>query len=273
VYFSGFTYSDNFPVTAGAAQALLGGNADAVMAKFNPQLSGPASLVYATYLGGDQFEIAGGTAVDSHGNAYASGESCSANFPLVNPLQAAKNGGCDAFVTELNPTGSAFVFSTFLGGSGPELSDFISIDSGGNAYVAGWTPSADFPTTPRVFQPNYAGGTTDVWVAKINPKNSSGVSFTPAVLTFSPQSVGTTSPPQTVILHDVGSAALLVSTISATGDFSQTNNCANSVAGGGSCAVSISFKPTGVGTRSGSVSVTDNAAGSPQKLRLTGTGK
>src|ERR1035437_9942150 len=121
---------------------------------------GSASLVYSTYLGGDQFEIAGGTAVDSQGNAYASGQTCSANFPVVNPLQAARTGACDAFVTKLNPQGSAFIYSTYLGGSGTELADFISVDSTGSAYVAGWTQSADFPTTPRAFQPSFAGGTT-----------------------------------------------------------------------------------------------------------------
>lgn len=273
IYLSGFTYSNDFPVTAGAAQTVIGGNADALLAKFNPQLTGSASLVYSTYLGGDQFEVAGGTAVDSQGNAYASGQTCSANFPVVNPLQAARNGACDAFVTKLNPQGSAFVYSTYLGGSGTELADFISVDSTGSAYVAGWTQSADFPSTPRAFQPSFAGGTTDVWLAKINPKNSPGVSFTPAVLTFGPQAVGTTSPAQTVILHDAGSAALLISNVSSAGDFAQTNNCGSSVAGGGSCAVSITFTPGVVGTRNGRVSVADNAGGSPQNIRLSGTGK
>ena len=112
-----------------------------------------------------------------------------------------------------------------------------------------------------------------MWLAKINPKNSPGVSFTPAVLTFGPQAVGTTSPAQTVILHDAGSAALLISNVSSAGDFAQTNNCGSSVAGGGSCVVSITFTPGVVGTRNGSVSVADNAGGSPQKIRLSGTGK
>jgi hypothetical protein len=273
IYLSGFTYSNDFPVTSGAAQTVIGGNADAFVAKFNTQLTGSASLVYASYLGGDQFEIAAGTAVDSQGNAYVSGQTCSTNFPVVKPVQAAKNGGCDAFVTELNPQGSAFVYSTYLGGSGAELADFISVDQTGTAYVAGWTQSADFPITPRAFQSGFGGGTTDVFVGKINPNNGPGISFTPASLTFGPQAVGTTSPAQTVILHDVGSAALVISSMSPGGDFAQTNSCAGSVAGGGSCAVSITFTPNGSGIRNGIVSVSDNAAGSPQKIRLSGTGK
>jgi len=273
IYFSGFTYSSDFPVTAGAVQQVIGGNADAFLAKFNTRLSGAASLVYSTYLGGNQFEIGGGVSVDSQGNAYASGQTFSGNFPVVNPLQAARNGNSDGFITELNPQGSAILFSTYLGGSGAELADFVAVDHNGNAYVAGWTQSADFPSMPRSFQPSYAGGATDVWVTKISPNNAPGVSFTPASLTFAPQAVGTTSPPQTVIVHDVGSAALSISSVSSTSEFSQTNNCVSSVAGGGSCAVSISFTPAGVGTRNGNVSVTDNAGGSPQRIRLSGTGK
>jgi hypothetical protein len=197
----------------------------------------------------------------------------STDFPVVNPLQAALNGQADAFVSEINPQGSAIVFSTYLGGSGTELSDFVALDSAGNTYVAGWTQSADFPSTPRSFQPRYAGGTTDIFVAKIAPIAAAGLSFTPSSLTFGPQSVGTTSPAQTVVVHDMGSAVLVISNVSASAGFAQTNNCGASVAGGGSCAISITFTPVSVGSTVGSVGVADNAAGSPQKIKLAGTGK
>jgi len=273
VYISGLTYSPDLPVTVGAAQSVYGGNGDALVAKFNPRLAGSASLVYSTYLGGSQADIAGGAAVDSQGNAYVSGQTMSNDFPVVNPLQAALNGKADAFVAKLNPQGTAFVYSTYLGGSGSELADFVSVDVSGNAYVAGWTQSADFPSTPRAFQPNYGGGTTDVFITKISPNSGSGVSFTPSSLTFSPQAVGTTSPAQTVVVHDAGSAALRIASIASNGNFAQTNNCGSSVAGGGSCAISITFTPTSLGLNSGGVGVTDNAGGSPQRIKLSGTGK
>lgn len=273
IYLSGFTQSTDLPVTAGAAQTTYGGNGDALVAKFNPRLSGAASLVYSTYLGGSQIDFGAAIAVDAQGNAYTVGDTSSTDFPVVNSLQAARHGASDTFLTKLNPQGSAILVSTYLGGSGDQNTDNVAVDSAGNIYLAGWTGSGDFPTTPRAFQPAFGGGPTDIFVAKISPNSAAGVSFTPAALTFGPQAVGTTSPAQTVILHDVGSAALLVSSITTTGNFAQTNNCASSVAGGGSCAVSVSFTPTVGGARSGALSVTDNAGGSPQKMRLTGTGK
>jgi hypothetical protein len=272
-YLTGLTFSSNFPVTPGAVQTTPGGSGDAFVAKFNPRLSGAASLVYSTYLGGDNFDIGAAVAVDSQGNAYASGDTYSSNFPTVSPVQATRNGIGDAFIVEINPAGNAFVYSTFLGGSSLELLDSIAIDQAGNAYLAGWTRSADFPTTPKTFQPTFGDGNRDVFVAKITPGNTPGVSFVPASLAFGTQAVGTTSPPQTIILHNVGSASLSISSVRTTGDFSQTNNCGASLAGGGSCAVSIAFAPTGAGTRVGTLGVSDNAGGSPQKLKLTGTGK
>ena len=78
-----------------------------------------------------------GIAVDSSGNAYVTGSTCSTDFPTMNPLQPANGGGDDAFVTKLNPTGSALVYSTYLGGSGSDVGNGIAVDSSGNAYVTG----------------------------------------------------------------------------------------------------------------------------------------
>ena len=86
------------------------------MTKFNPTGS---ALVYSTYLGGSGYDDGNGIAVDSSGNAYVTGYTISTNFPTVNPLQPAiRRRTSDAFVTKLNPTGSALVYSTYLGGSG-----------------------------------------------------------------------------------------------------------------------------------------------------------
>jgi hypothetical protein len=84
--------------------------------------------------------------------------------------------------------------------------------------------------------------------------------------------VGTTSAVQNVTLKNSGMATLTVSSISATGDFAQTNTCGSSVAAGASCSISVTFTPIATGTRTGSVSISDNATGSPQTVSVTGTG-
>lgn len=273
VYIGGLTYSPDLPVTGGSAQTVYGGNGDAVVAKFNPRVAGAASLMYSTYLGGSQNDTAADVAVDSLGDTYICGQTFSSDFPAVNAVQAAKHGTSDAFLSELNPQGTALLFSTYLGGSGDQLADNVTLDKAGNSYVVGWTRSGDFPTTPRAFQPGFAGGATDLFIVRVNPANAAGVSITPATLSFAPQAVGTTSASQTVIVHNFGSAALAISKVATAGDFAQTNDCQSSVAGGGSCAVSLAFTPSASGARRGTLSLTDNAGGSPQKILLTGTGK
>ncbi len=100
-------------------------------------------------------------------------------------------------------------------------------------------------------------------------------SVSPASLIFGNQDVGSTSPPQTVTLSNTGAAPLSVSSIGASGDFAETNNCGSSVAAGGSCAINVTFTPTAIGTRTGTLTVTDNSNGvngSQQMVSLTGTG-
>ena len=102
------------------------------------------------------------------------------------------------------------------------------------------------------------------------------VSFSTASLTFSQQDTGTTSTAQSVTLSNIGNASLSISNIALggtnPGDFAQTNNCASSVAAGANCTISVTFTPTAAGSRSASLSITDNASGSPQTVSLTGTG-
>jgi hypothetical protein len=133
-------------------------------------------LIYSTYLGGNSFDEGSGVAVDSAGNGYVTGTTASTNFPTMNPLQPACGGGStcrygDAFVTKINPTGSALVYSTYLGGNGYDYGVRIAVDSAGNAYVTGATGSTDFPTVNPV-QSAYGGGEYDAFVTKINPLGS-----------------------------------------------------------------------------------------------------
>jgi hypothetical protein len=87
------------------------------------------------------------------------------------------------------------------------------------------------------------------------------------------QKVGTTSVAQTVTLSNTGSAPLAISSIVGSGDFLQTSNCGSGVAAGAACSISVRFHPTGTGTRTGAITITDDAAGSPHKVALSGTGR
>jgi hypothetical protein len=163
-YVTGFTGSTNFPTMNPLQPANSGGN-DAFVAKINPAGS---ALVYSTYLGGGGGDIGTGIAVDGAGNAYVTGATDSTDFPTKNPLQAIYGGGGgDAFVAKLDPTGSALIYSTYLGGSAGDYGNGIALDSGGNAYIVGGTGSADFPTK-NPLQATYGGGSGDAFLAKIN---------------------------------------------------------------------------------------------------------
>ena len=192
-YVTGSTNSDNFPTMNALQPTYRGGGDNAFVSKLNP--SGSA-LVYSTALGGSGFDYATGIAVDSSGNAYVTGVTDSTNFPLMNALQPTYGGGNDdAFVSEINPSGSALVYSTYLGGSAQDAGFGIAVDSSGNAYVTGGTVSTNFPTM-NPLQPANAGP-TNAFVAKINTKNlSAAVKLVPPNLGFGNQTVGISSSPQ-----------------------------------------------------------------------------
>jgi hypothetical protein len=167
-YVAGQNYAAGFPTTPGAYQTASKGPYDAFIAKLNA--SGSA-LVYSTYLGGTGDDYATGIAVDSLANVYVTGLTISSDFPMQNAPQPTFGGYYDAFVTKLNPAGSALVYSTYLGGIGWDGGRGIAVDSLGNAYVAGQTDSNNFPTKPGAYQTAY-GGNGDGFVAKINVNGS-----------------------------------------------------------------------------------------------------
>jgi hypothetical protein len=162
-YVAGNTDSSDFP-TKNPLQPAYAGGGDAFVAKINP--SGSA-LVYSTFLGGKSGDQGSGVAVDSAGNAYITGSTTSANFPLAGSLQKQGKGRIDAFVSKLNPSGSAFVYSTLLGGSDDDSATAIAVDIAGNAYITGFTFSTDFPTM-NPLQATNRGGQGDAFVAKIH---------------------------------------------------------------------------------------------------------
>lgn len=179
-YVAGWTYSPDFPTTAGAFQPTYGGGGTAgFVAKLNPAGS---AVEYSTYLhGGDAsgHDYIRGIAVDARGSTYVAGatnpySNHPPNFPTTpGAFQITYGGGSvDAFVAKLNSTGSALVYSTYLGGSGWDDILGIAIDAAGHAYVAGRTISSDFPTTAAALQPNHGGGTWDAFVTKLNVAGS-----------------------------------------------------------------------------------------------------
>ncbi|MBI4468212.1 MAG: SBBP repeat-containing protein [Acidobacteria bacterium] len=168
-YVTGDTDSSNFPTVNAFQPAYGGGGVDAFVAKLNP--SG-AALIYSTYLGGSLNDAGRSIAADAAGNAYVTGFTVSTNFPIANALQPVYGGGAnDCFVAKLNPGGSALVYSTYLGGTLQDQGRSIAIDTTGNAYLAGNTGSADFPSV-NAFQPVFGGGATDAFVAELNPRGS-----------------------------------------------------------------------------------------------------
>jgi len=174
-YVTGLTFSSNFPTTTGAFQSsapLPPGNGHAFVTKLNPTGSGQ---VYSTYLGGSSFDQGLGIAVDSGGYAYVTGQTNSSNFPTTpgafQSTAPLPPGNGDAFVTKLNPTGSEQVYSTYLGGSGPDQGSGIAVDSAGSAFVTGLTSSINFPTTLNAIQ-LISGGGGDAFVTALNPQGT-----------------------------------------------------------------------------------------------------
>jgi hypothetical protein len=170
-YVTGFTFSSDFPTTQRAFQSKLRGSENAFVTKLNA--TGTA-LVYSTYLGGSDHDGGSGIAVDSTGNAYVTGDTNSPDFPTTSAaLRSTLRGPRDAFVTKLNPAGTALVYSTYLGGSGVDEGRSIAVDFAGNAYATGGTRSPNFPTTAGAPQTAYGpslpagGGHNNAFVAKI----------------------------------------------------------------------------------------------------------
>src|SRR5882762_3312005 len=160
--------------TSGAFQTTFGGgNADAFVESFNTNLSGAASRLYATYLGGSAKDIGGyegagnpgrAIAIDASGNAYITGATSATNFPLANPSQSVIGGQNDAFLTKLNVNGTALIYSTYLGGTGDDFGRSVAVNVGGGAYVTG-VAGPNFPTVNSLPTPTVGFG----FVTKFTP--------------------------------------------------------------------------------------------------------
>ena len=165
-YITGYTYSSDFPTTLGAFDTSYNGGPDVFVTKINPT---GTELIYSTYLGGSGLDYGFGIAVDSNGNAYVTGFCFVREFPTTpDAYNTETNGRYDVIITKINPTGAELVYSTYLGGGDDDFGLGIAIDGGRNAYVAGYTQSNDFPSTPYAFDPSFNNGGGDAFVTKIN---------------------------------------------------------------------------------------------------------
>jgi hypothetical protein len=130
------------------------------------------SYKFSTYLGGSQSDDGTAIAVDSAGSAYITGDTFSTDFPTASPEQSANAGNGDAFVTKFNPAGNALIYSTYLGGSNTDVAYAIALDTAGDAYVAGYTQSTNFPVD-NAFQGTLGGaGATNAFVTKLTASGS-----------------------------------------------------------------------------------------------------
>jgi uncharacterized protein (TIGR03437 family) len=206
-YVAGATLSPNFPTTSGVFQKAFAGSGgepgkpicngspyidfgDAFVAKLNATAT---QLIFSTYLGGSQDDMATAIAVDSSHNVYVAGATISGNFPITAGAFQGTFGGVDSqnefynygdgFIAKLNSTGSQLMYSTYLGGQGDDEIFSLTIDSQGDAYVTGSTSSPNFPVTAQAIQSRYAGYDTlpfnteqlygDAFVTELNPSGTS----------------------------------------------------------------------------------------------------
>jgi len=306
-YITGTTVSTDFPIGLGAAfqTAYGGGNADSFVAKFDPTGS---NLLYSSYLGGTNTELSTGIAVDTSGSAYVTGQTCSEDFPLANPLQDIPGGNCDGYVSKVtilngfafNPAGLVFSAQSLgtpsapqtvtvtngdtaqtissIAISGTNASDFAETTTCGASLAIGsnctitvtFTPSGEGVRKAMVTVVDSAPGSPHV----INlTGNTSTVTLSTSGLTFGLVNIGTTSASQPVIVTNQGTTALTIFSITASGEFSETDDCVKAaLPPNTSCTIQIAFTPVATVSSLGAISVNDTGSGSPQVILATGTG-
>jgi hypothetical protein len=240
-YLTGSTNSDNFPsVNPQQPGPFRPEDLDAFVAKFP---AGGTPLTFSTRLGGGNDDRGLAIAVDPQGAVYVTGDTLSPGFPTVRPIQASSGGSAggvagafaDAFVAKYNPTGTALVYSTFLGGSDFDQGTAIAVDAQGAAYVAGNTNSPNFPTTGPLQATK--SNDPDAFVTKIDPPGGAFV--------YSTYLGGNGADGANAIAVDRAGSAHVVGT---TGSANFVSNKATQLAkGGGDDAFVVKLDSTGRG--------------------------
>ena len=224
-------------------------------------------------------------AADSPQTVNLSGTGVAAAAPVVSLSTTSLVFGKQVIGTTSDPqavsltnTGTATLTLSSITASG----DYAQTNTCGSAVAAGANCQMDVTFTPTA-EGSRAGAVTITDDAADSPQtvNLSGtgvaaaapvVSLSTTSLVFGKQVIGTTSDPQAVSLTNTGTATLTLSSITASGDYAQTNDCGTTVAAGASCTISVTFTPTKNGKRTGDIVITDNASDSPQLVTLTGKG-
>jgi hypothetical protein len=295
------TMSKSFGSAGGGYTAPNSGGTDVFVARWN---TAGSAMEYGASLGGSANDQGLGIAVDSSGAAYLTGLTQSADFPLVNPLVNPNStpvadspietlsGGQDAFVAKLSADGSALLFSAYLGGSAYDQGNGIATDLGnnGNIYVAGMTYSPDLVAnlvpmsngsyTPYIPPQSTIGGDSDGFLAMIAGNTLPVVTVLPGSLQFSNVDVGATSSAAQVTYYNTSAkSSVNITNIQLAGDFTQVfengtpADCSpGELAAGTQCAVWVAFSPTTQGTRTGTLTITDDATSAPHVVNLSGQG-
>jgi hypothetical protein len=210
-----------FPITPRAFQQSFQGRESGFVTK----LDSGGSIVYSTYLAGSKGDEAHGIAVDRWGNAYVAGSASSSDFPTTSgAFQPGLAGVQNAFVSELNADGSNLVYSTYLGGSGQDTANAVTVGFSDNAYVPGTATSSDFPVTGGAFQTSLKGS-SDAFIAKVNDRGSR--------LIYSTFLGGSSAESGLAIAADILGNAYVTGTSGASSDFPVTSDAIQSMPGGG----------------------------------------
>lgn len=173
-YVAGSTESLNFPIVPSnpggtVVQPRLGGGVDGFVAKLNPTGN---VLSFSSYFGGSARDTVNDLAVDNAGRIYLAGTTSSTDFPRVRPLPGGQElrGFVDGFVARINANGTAFDYSTYLGGNARDEVRSIALDAAGNAHVCGVTASTDFPLANALQTKNGQGSSgDDAFYSKLRP--------------------------------------------------------------------------------------------------------
>ena len=166
----GMSFSAVFPTTPGAYDTTINGLEDAVVFVFDRALVGTDQLVSSTFLGGSLSEWVRHVAIHPSGDIVVATQTWSSDYPTTpGAYDTTFSGGDrDGSVSRLDPTLSTLLYSTFIGGSGDEALNGMDMDSSGNVVVAGWTYSADYPTTPGAYDESF-NSLSDVFVTRLDP--------------------------------------------------------------------------------------------------------
>ncbi|MHA2366126.1 MAG: right-handed parallel beta-helix repeat-containing protein, partial [Candidatus Hodarchaeales archaeon] len=237
-YVVGRTWASDFPVF-NAYQGSIAGSSDVFITKFNTS----GGVVFSTYFGGSSYDSGNGITLDSSGYIYITGYNQGGSLPTLNAYNATHGGSYESFIAKFNYTGNSLLYSTYIGGNGDELANEIKVDSSGNAYIAGWTSSTDFPTV-NAYQSSY-GGSIDLFATKLNSAGNGLIYSTYLGGTDEERATGGFVIEMDFTIDTSGNSYITASTTST--DFPLNNSIQSSYNGGTKDTVVIKLNSTGNG--------------------------